>query len=711
MVRGKTSKVVIATVLAVCMAVVLVPAAFAQSQAPVPSGLKVGLPTSSDGGVLKLTWDVTSPASITGYKVYRSASPDGGFKSVFSDTADTRLNVMQFMDAGLEPGATYYYRVTLIDSGGKETSPSNVAKGVLPALAGPAPAGGKKQADTREKGKHIIISVTENRIWFLENGVLVRTHLCSTGMPSHPTPLGVFHVEDHEYCAISVKYGGVYMYWWMGFAPDTGMHALPYDPKSGSWTSADCLGYNASHGCVRQAISDAQWAYNWAPNGTRIDVISGHFNYTPPPPPPPPTTGGSGSQGISKLSKDWYFAEGCTTGNFDEYLCMMNPSDKIANVNATYMKPDGSVVGGSYTVQPFARFTVHVNDIPGLDDAEHSTHLSSDVEMAAERSEYFYDYAGGKNGGTDSAGVTAPGKSWYLAEGYTGGDFDEYVLIQNPETTAASVHVQYMKPDGQTVLKNYAVNPTSRMSLHVDDVPELASTDVSTWVTSNIPVVVERAQYFNYYGKDDGNASAAVSSPSKIWYLAEGYTGGDFDEYVLIQNPEATAGKADVTFMCEDGTSVKKEYALIPQSRFTIHVDDIPGLESRSVSTKIEASVGVIAERAEYFTSYGRTGGADAPGVTEPQKYWYLAEGYTGGDFDTYVLVMNPGDEPSNVDVNYLLPGGGIKQANYTVAAHSRYTIHLDEIPGLTNTEVATALTGSQPIICERAMYFSIDNE
>ena len=109
--------------------------------------------------------------------------------------------------------------------------------------------------------------------------------------------------------------------------------------------------------------------------------------------------------------------------------------------------------------------------------------------------------------------------------------------------------------------------------------------------------------------------------------------------------------------------------------------------------------------------SYGRTGGADAPGVTEPQKYWYLAEGYTGGDFDTYVLVMNPGDEPSNVDVNYLLPGGGIKQANYTVAAHSRYTIHLDEIPGLTNTEVATALTGSQPIICERAMYFSIDNE
>jgi lipoprotein-anchoring transpeptidase ErfK/SrfK len=711
LVLGSRRSVLIAAVLAACVALVLVPAAFAQSKGSVPGGLKVGLPTSSGGGVLKLTWDVTSPESISSYKVYRSASPDGGFKAVFSDTADTRLNVMQFMDTGLVDGATYYYKVTVTDRSGRESAASNVAKGTLPALAGPSAGdipGGKDNG--REKGKHIIISVVDNRIWFLENGVLVKTHLCSTGTSSHPTPLGVFKVLDHEYCAISVKYGGVYMYWWMGFAPDTGMHALPYDPKSGTWTSADCLGTNASHGCVRQAMADAQWAYNWAPNGTRIDVIAFHWTYVPPPPPPPPTTGGHGSQGISKLSHDWYFAEGCTSGNFDEYLCMMNPSDKTATVNATYMKPDGSVVGGAYTVQPFARFTVHVDDIPGLESAEVSTHLSSDVDIAAERSEYFYDYSG-KNGGTDSAGVTAPGRTWYLAEGYTGGDFDEYVLIQNPNSAASTVHVQYMKPDGQTVLRTYGVNATSRMSLHVDDIPELAGTDVSTKVSSTLPVVVERAQYFNYYGKDDGNASAAVSAPSKLWYLAEGYTGGEFDEYVLMQNPGATAGKATVTFMCEDGTNVVRKYDLLANSRFTIHVDEIPELASRSVSTKVEADVDIIAERAEYFVSYGRTGGADAPGVSEPQKYWYLAEGYTGGEFDTYVLVMNPGDKASDVDVNYLLPGGGIKQARFTVPAHSRYTVHLDEVQGLTNTEVATALTGSEPVICERAMYFSISNE
>ena len=671
----------------------------AASGSGAPSGLKAGLPTSSDGGCIKLTWQAGDPSSIGAFKVYRSASSDGPFKVIFSDSADTSLNQMEFVDTGLKDGASYYYRVSLVGKDGKESALSNVAKGTLPAR--------KSTGGIAVPGKHIIISITDQRIYFLENDVLVKSHLCATGTYEKPTPLGVFSVQYHEYCAVSVTYGGVYCYWWMGFAPDTGMHALPYDPKSGTWTSASCLGHRASHGCVRQGIADAEWAYKWAPNGTRIDIIDQHFTYVPPPPPPPPIKGGHASAGIDTLSKDWYFAEGCTAANFKEYICMMNPSDKAVAVNATFMRPDGSTVGAAYALQPFARYTVNVGGIGGLQSTEVSTHLNSDTPIAAERSQYFFDYKG-KDGGTDSAGVQSPGKEWYLAEGYTGGDFDEYVLVQNPNPVAGTVHVQYMKTDGSTYDFDYAIKPTSRMSLHVDDIPELASADVSTKVTCDQPVVVERAQYFNYYGKDDGNASAAIAAPAKTWYLAEGYTGGDFDEYVLMQNPGATAGVAKVTFMCSDGFNLEKDYNLLPKSRFTIHVDEIPELASREVSTKIEATVDVVAERSMYFVSFGRPGGSDAPGVSVPAKYWYLAEGYTGGDFDTYVLIMNPNDTATKVDVNYLLPGGGIKAVSYQVAAHSRYTIHADSIGGLTNTEFSTALTGDLPVICERAMYFSM---
>ncbi|MHB8894980.1 MAG: L,D-transpeptidase [Candidatus Geothermincolia bacterium] len=695
---GRSIRVVLAGLLAVLLIGLLVPAVLAADAPGAPTGLTVGLPTSSAGRSLKLDWRVSDPTSVTAFNVYRSTSPGSGFKKVFSDSAYTRLDTMQFIDAGLKDGATYYYRVTVVRAG-KESAPSNTAKGVLAAREASSSGGAGE--------KRIIISTYDQRIYLLEGNVLVKSHLCSTGTDSHPTPYGVFYVENHEYCAISVKYGGVYMYYWMGFAPDIGMHALPYDPKSGTWTSADCLGHAASHGCVRQSLEDAQWAYNWAPNGTRIDVIASHFEYTPPPPPPPPITGGHGSKGISQLSTQWYFAEGCTTWNFQEYICMMNPTDKLATVNAEFMRPDGSVVGAAYTVNPFARATINIEDVSGLEDVEISAHLSSDQPIAAERSMYFHDYMG-KDGGTDSAGVIAPDKEWHLAEGYTGGDFDEYVLVQNPNPTAGTVHVQYMKPDGATFDYDYPIKPTSRMSLHVDDIPELASAEVSTTVTSDQPVVVERAQYFNYSGRDDGAANAGVNAPSTTWYLAEGYTGGEFDEYVLIQNPRTSATRAKVTFMRSDGANIVKDYNLLPRSRFTIHVDEIPELVDAEVSAKVEADTPVIVERSMYYVSYGRTGGSDASGVAEPQKYWYLAEGYTGGDYDTYVLMMNPSDEAVKVDVNFLLPGGGIKAASYSIAPRSRYTIHVDSIDGLTNTEFATALTGDKPIVCERAMYFRI---
>ncbi|MBK5093574.1 MAG: L,D-transpeptidase, partial [Actinobacteria bacterium] len=595
-------------------------------------------------------------------------------------------------------GRTYYYKVSLVGRDGLEIGATDIASGVLPP---------KRRDSGGIAGKRIIISIYDQRIYFLEDEVLVKSHLCSTGIDSHPTPGGVFKVDYHEYCLVSEMYGDVLCYWWMGFAPDIGMHALPYDPKSGTWTGGGSLGHKASHGCVRQAVKDAEWAYKWAPNGTRIDVIGHHYEPPAPPPPgPPPITGGHASQGVSQAQKEWYLAEGCTTNGFDEYMLMMNPNPGTASVATDYMKPDGSVINVTYSVPGFSRYTVRINDIPGLEDTEVSVRMLSDQPIVAERSMYF-EYRG-KLGGSDTVGASATSKTWYLAEGYTGGDFDEFILIQNPQTVDSKVRTEYMRSDGQNVMKEYDVKAHSRFSIHVDDIPELASAEVSTKITSEQPVVVERAQYFNYYGRDDGNASTAISEPSQTWYLAEGYTGGQFDEYVLLQNPGENAGFARVTFMRSDGKNFQEDYTLKPKSRFTIHVDDIPELSNAEVSTYVESDVGIIVERSMYFVSNGRPGGSDAPGVTGSAKYWYLAEGYTGGDFDTYVLIMNPNNEKVTVDVNYLLPEGRIVPAGYTVEPYSRYTVHVDTVPGMSSTEFSTALTGSKPIICERAMYFSV---
>jgi len=692
--------IVVILALAVLVVMMAVPAWAAAGNSLAPKNLKVAPPASSAGESLKLTWDVEEFSALSGYRIFRSANPDSGFSLAFEDTVDAAgSGPMQYFDVGLEPGTTYYYRVALTGRDGTQGG-SAVARAKLPA---------RKRGSAAYVGKRIVISTADQTIYFLENEVLVKSHLCSTGVGSHPTPYGVFKVEYHDPAAVSVKYGNVVLYWWMGFAPDTGMHTIPYDPKTGEYYGGDSLGSPASHGCVRQSKADAKWAYDWAPNGTRIDVIGWHFEYTPTPPPPPQPpsiTGGHASQGITTPALKWYLAEGCTSGSFDEYVLMMNPNPDAATVNASYMKPDGSVIGGSYNVPRFSRYTVHVDDISGLENTEVSTTLESDRPIVAERSMYF-DY-NGKLGGSDSVGVTAPAKKWYLAEGYTGGDFDEFVLVQNPGEVDGSVHVVYMRSDGQNFMRDYGIKAHSRLSLHVDDVPELANAEVSTWVTGTQPVIVERAQYFNYNGRDDGNASVGVTQPSKTWYIAEGYTGGQFDEYVLIMNPGDSQAFAHVTFMRKDGKDFAMDYTLKPHSRYTIHVDEIPEVSNGDVSTLVEADTPVIAERAMYFDFYGIPGGSDAPGVPEPGKYWYLAEGCTIGQYDTYVLIMNPNDKQVSVDVNYLVEGGDIKVAGYTLEPRSRYTVHVDTIPGMENVSFSTTLTGSEPIICERAMYFSI---
>ena len=119
--------------------------------------------------------------------------------------------------------------------------------------------------------------------------------------------------------------------------------------------------------------------------------------------------------------------------------------------------------------------------------------------------------------------------------------------------------------------------------------PDSTTRDVSTLVesTNGVGIVADRSMYFNYGGCDDGNSEAGVTAPASSWYLAEGYTGGRFDTYVLLQNPGGETASVEATFMREDGANIKKNYELPPHSRYTITADRVEGLESAGFSTRV----------------------------------------------------------------------------------------------------------------------------
>jgi hypothetical protein len=156
-----------------------------------------------------------------------------------------------------------------------------------------------------------------------------------------------------------------------------------------------------------------------------------------------------------------------------------------------------------------------------LEDAEVSTSVLSDLPVVAERAMYFV--YNGKKGGHCSVGARSPSNRWYLAEGYTGGNFHMYVLLQNPNGSGAVARVRFMKGNGECREIPVELPPHSRRTVFVNSLPGLSGCEVGVQVQSDLPVIVERSQYFDYGGLDDGTNSIGAINASRSWYFAEGF--------------------------------------------------------------------------------------------------------------------------------------------------------------------------------------------
>ena len=112
--------------------------------------------------------------------------------------------------------------------------------------------------------------------------------------------------------------------------------------------------------------------------------------------------GGHVVLGANDSANTWFFADGYTGDNFNEWLCLQNPGTDTANVTITYYPTSGAPLTKPWTVPPNSRLTVNVNDDAGS-NREISAKVSSDKPIIAERPMYFA-YQGAWTGGHDVVG-------------------------------------------------------------------------------------------------------------------------------------------------------------------------------------------------------------------------------------------------------------------------------------------------------------------
>ena len=88
-----------------------------------------------------------------------------------------------------------------------------------------------------------------------------------------------------------------------------------------------------------------------------------------------------------------------------------------------------------------------------------------------------------------------------------------------------------------------------------------------------------------------------------------------------------------------------------------------------------------------------------------PATDWYLAEGSTGGTFETCVLVQNPSDTDTTVTLTYQTPDGAQPGPQVAILPGSRHAFNVaDTLPDVDS--VSTTVSSDVLVVAERVMYW-----
>jgi subtilisin family serine protease len=389
-------------------------------------------------------------------------------------------------------------------------------------------------------------------------------------------------------------------------------------------------------------------------------------------------------------SRRWYFAEGSTRTPFDVSFALQNPNPQATTAHFLFVTPEGKQQPFDMRLDPNSRMTLKANDV--MPNAEFATIVSTELPVYVERSMYF------GHDGHSAPGARQTSKVWYLAEGSTVAPFETWVLLLNPNPVPTVVQMRFMREDGSVVDHPELVAGMGRKSVYVNGL--FTTSGFATQISADQPIVVERAMYFD--NGQGGHDTLATAVPGKAWYLAAGGSSAGFDTWLLVENPGSVPATVNVSFMTDDGRVIAQPLFVLPHSRTSLYTD--PVVPNAAYGMRLDSDQPIVAERAVYFDS-GRSG-YDAAAVPAPATEWFLPEGGTTGSFEEQLAVLNPQNQPVNVQVEFR-PQDGDPPApqRFSVGAMSRLT--LDVNPSVQDGNVALHVTSDRPIAVERVSYFA----
>ena len=301
--------------------------------------------------------------------------------------------------------------------------------------------------------------------------------------------------------------------------------------------------------------------------------------------------------------------------------------------------------------------------------------------------------------------------------GYTIGNVtsDHSVVAQFASTlpVISSISPDHAAPGSQVTVTGSNFGDTQGSStITIGGLPAGVVSWSDTKIVVTVPVGASSGAVVVTTSQGGSNTNKVFTLVYPTWYLAEGTTAWGFNTYITIENPNAAAVTAKITYM--DPNPVSGKGRVFPPRTITLPamsqttVDPRWDLGDTDFSTRVDCLQGktIAVDRTMFWTGPGAPSpeGHNSVGTSSPARTWYLPEGSSAWNFETWTLVENPNAQDAHITLTYMVQGGGPRTLSKTVPAYSRATYNMASDLG-TQADASVKITSDAPVIAEQSMY------
>ncbi len=254
------------------------------------------------------------------------------------------------------------------------------------------------------------------------------------------------------------------------------------------------------------------------------------------------------------------------------------------------------------TVKRATELAVSINQL--LPGAAVSIRMTSTRPVVVARTSTF---GPGGYGLTTRVGETSTARTCVFAEGTTVNRFETYLTIANPSAAPAHVRAHSFGSGGSQIGSMVTtVAPRRRVTVRLNNFLNNI-TSIASIVASDVPIVVERPEYFGSPNSSGipGSDVFGLRGTSTQWSFPGGETSGK-SAFILLFNPGGKSIPVRITAYQSNGRPQTYAVTLRPHARGTYEIGRIfKGLSSaRGETVRSTNGAGFVAEQTVFVPNH-----------------------------------------------------------------------------------------------------------